>query len=31
MDGHVEFLKYPGESPISRWFASFIASANSLL
>jgi len=31
MDGHVEFIKYPGESPMSRWFASFIASASSLL
>jgi prepilin-type N-terminal cleavage/methylation domain-containing protein/prepilin-type processing-associated H-X9-DG protein len=31
MDGHVEFIKYPGESPISRWYASFIAQASSLL
>ena len=31
MDGHVEFVRYPGESPMSRWFACFMTSATSLL
>jgi len=31
MDGHVEFIKYPGESPMSRWFACFLTTATSLL
>ncbi len=31
MDGHVEFLRYPGESPMSRWYACFIAQANALM
>ena len=31
MDGHVEFVRYPGESPMSRWFACWLTSATSLL
>ena len=31
MDGHVEFVRYPGESPVSRWFACFLTTATSLL
>jgi prepilin-type N-terminal cleavage/methylation domain-containing protein/prepilin-type processing-associated H-X9-DG protein len=31
MDGHVEFVKYPSESPMSRWFACFLTTATSLL
>ena len=31
MDGHVEFMKYPSESPVSRWFSCFISVAASAL
>jgi prepilin-type N-terminal cleavage/methylation domain-containing protein/prepilin-type processing-associated H-X9-DG protein len=31
MDGHVEFMRYPSESPVSRWFSCFISMAESLL
>ena len=30
MDGHVEFIKYPGESPFSRYYASFISAIAAL-
>lgn len=29
MDGHVEFQRYPGESPFSRFFAKFLELATS--
>lgn len=29
MDGHVEFIKYPGESPVSRYFSCLMAEASS--
>ena len=28
MDGHVEFVRYPGESPVSRYWACFLAFAS---
>ena len=31
MDGHVEFIKYPGESPMSRYYACLMAAASSML
>lgn len=31
MDGHVEFVKYPGESPVSRYYACLMAAATSML
>ena len=27
MDGHVEFIKYPGDTPFSRFWASFMTFA----
>lgn len=31
MDGHVAFVRYPGESPVSRFYSSLIAAAQALL
>ncbi len=31
MDGHVEFVRYPGKSPVSRFYSSLMAAAQSLL
>jgi prepilin-type N-terminal cleavage/methylation domain-containing protein/prepilin-type processing-associated H-X9-DG protein len=31
MDGHVEFIRYPGESPMSRYYACLLAAASSML
>ena len=31
MDGHVSFVRYPGESPVSRYWACFLAAAESIL
>ena len=31
MDGHVEFVRYPGESPFSRYYCSLMAAAAALL
>ena len=31
MDGHVEFVRYPGESPVSRFYSSLLAAAGELL
>ena len=31
MDGHVAFVRYPGESPVSRYYGSLLAAAASML